>query len=823
MGTNRGGTRITGRGKRQFGALLTAPDGSLPQETSAKFQLTINSQSVPSETQSSKSGNDKSRMSKRSDFPKSAPKNSNNNPQSAALKGSSLPKVVSDRSDQSRDGAKVDGQKVDGKGAKKGKGKEENGDEDDDDEEEEEEEDVCLICAEPIEYYAIGVCSHQTCHICCLRMRALYKKRDCPLCKTELPAVVFTTQSGALLSSFDFSRMPYKDPHLSIYCETLEQMENLLSHLKFNCPHPDCDAILSNWKDLKYHTSAVHDLVLCDLCCSNKRVFSHEHTLFTSKGLIAHRNNGSVGIGVGIPGFRGLKRGESAEITADDGFKGHPKCQFCKIYFYDDDQLYKHCKEKHEQCFICVRNDTGRWQYYTNYQHLETHFRDDHYLCNQSQCLESKFIVYETALELQAHQIETHGAELGVKAVKDARRLETNFVYANSPEQHLFSVTARQDLRSSRQNSSNSTSVMDIRPPESRNLNHISSNTIRVVPGLQNLNRRKPERDKPVLTPSSASRQSQSNGGPSASSSKDLADDQINLQQHAALLEQVSEAVGGVERKITAFKAAVKTYRSNEMAAPDFLDSLCHILEHRPAAINSVLSHLVNILDISYDRKNDLLEKWYDLKLEQVQFPSLEGQQSSSHCLVASYSGLNLNGRHDQSSRLACAAESYPKLINIRNSKNQNVPGLGNRRANYPVERKTTPWVYRVLREPGIKIVIFALIVHLVHFQLAAVAQSQQPAPQVRSSSGNFPSLPARQTAPESQDTKKINNMFSKAHLTGKIINDNNLVGSSSSSGNNLRGRGSTTSEATNGINPSAKAGTGPKKPKKTILFTNSR
>ena len=42
---------------------------------------------------------------------------------------------------------------------------------------------VCFICAEPVKYYAVSVCNHRTCHVCSLRLRALYKKLDCTFCK----------------------------------------------------------------------------------------------------------------------------------------------------------------------------------------------------------------------------------------------------------------------------------------------------------------------------------------------------------------------------------------------------------------------------------------------------------------------------------------------------------------------------------------------------------------------------------------------------------------------------------------------------------------
>jgi hypothetical protein len=42
---------------------------------------------------------------------------------------------------------------------------------------------VCWICAEPVKYYSLSECNHRTCHVCALRLRALYRKTDCTFCK----------------------------------------------------------------------------------------------------------------------------------------------------------------------------------------------------------------------------------------------------------------------------------------------------------------------------------------------------------------------------------------------------------------------------------------------------------------------------------------------------------------------------------------------------------------------------------------------------------------------------------------------------------------
>lgn len=56
-------------------------------------------------------------------------------------------------------------------------------------EKEDEEEDICFICTEPIDYYAVAPCDHRTCHMCTLRLRALYQTKNCAYCKVKTKCV----------------------------------------------------------------------------------------------------------------------------------------------------------------------------------------------------------------------------------------------------------------------------------------------------------------------------------------------------------------------------------------------------------------------------------------------------------------------------------------------------------------------------------------------------------------------------------------------------------------------------------------------------------
>ena len=54
---------------------------------------------------------------------------------------------------------------------------------------------LCFICAEPVKLYSVAPCEHRTCHICAIRLRALYKKTDCTFCKVSLLLLLLLAHS----------------------------------------------------------------------------------------------------------------------------------------------------------------------------------------------------------------------------------------------------------------------------------------------------------------------------------------------------------------------------------------------------------------------------------------------------------------------------------------------------------------------------------------------------------------------------------------------------------------------------------------------------
>ena len=102
-----------------------------------------------------------------------------------------------------------------------------------------------------------------------------------------------------------------------------------------------------------------------------------------------------------------LKRRKQTDLSnhivkrsRSEGFKGHPKCGFCKqprsrqarssapLKFHDDDALYTHLNQQHESCHVCKR--LGKLcQYYRNRKTLFQYFKEKHFVCKEPECKDS--------------------------------------------------------------------------------------------------------------------------------------------------------------------------------------------------------------------------------------------------------------------------------------------------------------------------------------------------------------------------------------------------------------------------------------------------
>lgn len=454
-----------------------------------------------------------------------------------------------------------------------------------------EEEELCFICAEPVSLYSVGPCNHRTCHICALRLRALYKMPECSYCKATLHKLVFTTSPTKDFGAFTGHDLPHSDAKLGISFESREQMDSTLILLRYNCPDERCEVASAGWSDMKMHAKRDHNRLLCDLCIRHKKIFAHEHTLHTPQTLAAHMK------------------------------QDHRFCEYCTTHFYSDEEIFDHMRKKHEQCHICKAsgNEEERWNYYRDYNMLEDHFKKRHYLCPAKTCLDKKFMVFESETDFKAHQVAEHGAEMSSRELKEAMKIEANFRYED-PNAVGSSTGARTaGRRGGRERRERAPEPAQPRDP--LGLSALAFRTNVPGAGPANHSSRRIQFGGHTTASGESSRQQAANAVAESAAAGQTAG-ASSTAQHEAFLGKVFTILDGSESKLQSFRQAVKVFRAGEMGANDLVSNIYSLVGDMDKSA-SVVNGLVDLLDTDQGKKQSVLNAWNQLRVERTQFPSL--------------------------------------------------------------------------------------------------------------------------------------------------------------------------------------------------------
>ncbi|XP_033345322.1 E3 ubiquitin-protein ligase ZNF598 [Bombus vosnesenskii] len=271
---------------------------------------------------------------------------------------------------------------------------------------------TCVVCYKNVDIYSIGMCEHPVCYECSTRMRVLCCQNECPICRQDLPKVVFTKE----IKPFNqLHKGNLLDTRYNIYFDTLDiqsKFYDLLANVCYICKERP---VFSTFNSLKDHMRHQHELHYCDLCVENLKIFSHERRCYTRSDLAQHRRKGDID---------------------DKSHKGHPLCEFCDQRYMDNDELFRHLRRDHLYCHFCDAD--GLHQYYSSYDYLRDHFRQEHFLCEEGMCAEEKFTsVFRTDIDLKAHKASVHSKQLSKAAAKQARMLELEFTLAPRGENRM--------------------------------------------------------------------------------------------------------------------------------------------------------------------------------------------------------------------------------------------------------------------------------------------------------------------------------------------------------------------------------------------------
>ncbi|WVF67503.1 hypothetical protein IAT40_002259 [Kwoniella sp. CBS 6097] len=603
-------------------------------------------------------------------------------------------------------------------------------------------EDVCFICAEPITFWSVGVCGHRTCHVCAVRLRTFYKKNDCTFCKSPLPSLLFSRSPTAPFPSehhitpsrpeviaaaqakgdkereagnktykwdkniiwpgkLDLGAFPYIDEILNVVFENEDMMEATLLLLRFNCPYQDCPYQAESWGSLSKHTMAAHGLSLCNLCKNQLSRFAHEQGLYPPKLLGLH--DPSV-----VPRGQHPPRPKPEQMEMIKRWDApHPMCEFCHRAFFGPDELFKHMRTDHEECHVC-RGLGDKDVYFQNYDKLEKHFNHDHYPCTQPVCLEKKFVVFGTDMDLKAHVISEHSESMNARDRANARQISVDFPsdHRRSNQQrtrsgHGQGFTLAQPFNPSTGGPSRIRDTPSHQQLEQPNL----------TPAQQAQQHRQVQRDRQEenkrkkafatgLTGSGgqggqAPRNTVNESGPSSGFATPREDvDDATAARHAELLSRVSSLVNDSDIKLNAFRSAVRGFKNNESSAKDMLDTIYHVLDRDPEVTVAIAREIGGLFSGGGqgDKERAVLEALNAFRVEQrEQFPSLSNITPQG--LGGNYAGITsgkiLNAKRTTQSggsrnsrsvwdRVEAAAASHP--VNrpaVRGTNGRYVPGSG--------------------------------------------------------------------------------------------------------------------------------------------------
>ena len=108
--------------------------------------------------------------------------------------------------------------------------------------------------------------------------------------------MIFTDDAEKRYEEFNDREFVKIDENLGIKYEKDIILEDTILLLRYNCPDRDCDVACLGWPDLHRHVKSKHGKMMCDLCTRNKKVFTHEHELFTFGELRKHGAPSAAGL-----------------------------------------------------------------------------------------------------------------------------------------------------------------------------------------------------------------------------------------------------------------------------------------------------------------------------------------------------------------------------------------------------------------------------------------------------------------------------------------------------------------------------------------------
>ncbi|KAA8576685.1 hypothetical protein EYC84_006762 [Monilinia fructicola] len=309
-----------------------------------------------------------------------------------------------------------------------------------------------------------------------------------------------------------------------------------------------------------------------------------------------------------------LLRYNCPDPNCDAACRGHPLCSFCGQRFYGDDELFLHCRDKHERCHVCDRlSNNGQPHYYVDYSSLSQHFRKDHFPCNEPECLEQKLIFFATEMDLKAHQLEVHGSTLSKDVRRDARTVDiSTFEYRQPYVQERSRGGSQREQRDGRGRAFHR--QMAVQGAQAGSSRAFGGQLTAPTPAQANArtNPREPSRAAAGRPAGNAGDLSDAVASMNLAAPELTPQEQARQLRHQDVIDRATRLLQNDQTKLNQFRNSISSYRSGGITAGALIDAFFALFsDTTPAALGTLIP-------------------WNDWRAINEDYPSLPAPTSSN-------------------------------------------------------------------------------------------------------------------------------------------------------------------------------------------------
>lgn len=311
-------------------------------------------------------------------------------------------------------------------------------------------------------------------------------------------------------------------------------------------------------------------------------------------------------------------------------------------------------------------------------------------MCPDRECLEKKFVVFDSEMDLQAHQIESHPNGLTKDALRDARRVNmSGFDLRGSQEQDSGNRRegrgregGRGRGRGGRGRDPNSEPIpaSSAQPMSRAELAYQRTQaalqngstgrafggqlTAAPTPGEAFAARASSTAEPATVSvprPAGATVQNVANGVGqmtlNANPAPQTPQDQARLLRHNVVTERASNMLRNDQAKLQEFRSQISSYRTSKVTATELIEGFFALFDANTTEIGKLVKELADIFE-AQGKREGLLKAWSDWKAINEDYPSLPGSamEQSLRGGPAAHGGsrvLKLKSSTAQSSRSA--------------------------------------------------------------------------------------------------------------------------------------------------------------------------